>query len=223
MANLSVEIAGIRFPNPVMPAAGPPVRDGRAILRCAAGGAGGLVSKTISRHAATPPTPNIAEIPHGMVISAAERAGSQRVGAPANTGQHLQHVRPANIGLGRVSLGKRDQHLRQELLIADACSGLRMLTIFCALAVAMVFLIERPWWDKFIILFSAVPIALIVNIIRISVTGILYWSSRTGQQVRSAPGPRLGRLVHDAARAGHSLGRIADSRADHDPRRNDAA
>jgi len=67
MANLSVEIAGIRFANPVMPAAGPPVRDGKAILRCAAGGAGGLVSKTISTRAATPPTPNIAEIPHGMV------------------------------------------------------------------------------------------------------------------------------------------------------------
>lgn len=61
-----------------------------------------------------------------------------------------------------------------DLLVADACSGLRMLTIFCALAVAMVFLIERPWWDKFIILLSAIPIALIVNIIRISVTGILY-------------------------------------------------
>lgn len=67
MADLSVEIAGIRFPNPIMPAAGPPVRDGRAILRCAAGGAGGLVSKTISRYAAEPPTPNIAEIGHGLV------------------------------------------------------------------------------------------------------------------------------------------------------------
>ncbi|OHB75500.1 MAG: hypothetical protein A2W31_17990 [Planctomycetes bacterium RBG_16_64_10] len=61
-----------------------------------------------------------------------------------------------------------------NLLVADACSGLRMLTVFCALAVAMVFLIERPWWDKFIILLSAVPIALIVNIIRITVTGLLY-------------------------------------------------
>jgi len=67
MANLSVEIAGIRFPNPVMPAAGPPVRTGRQMLRCAEGGAGGLVSKTISTSAATPPTPNIAEIPHGLV------------------------------------------------------------------------------------------------------------------------------------------------------------
>jgi dihydroorotate dehydrogenase subfamily 1 len=66
MANLSVEIAGIRFANPVMPAAGPPVRDGKAILRCAAGGAGGLVSKTISTRAATPPTPNMAEISHNL-------------------------------------------------------------------------------------------------------------------------------------------------------------
>ncbi len=61
-----------------------------------------------------------------------------------------------------------------NLNIADACSGLRMLTIFGALAVAMVFLVERPWWDKFIILLSAVPIALIVNIIRITATGLLY-------------------------------------------------
>ncbi len=61
-----------------------------------------------------------------------------------------------------------------DLNIADACSGLRMLTIFLALAVAMVFLVERPWWDKFIILLSAVPIALIVNVIRITMTGLLF-------------------------------------------------
>lgn len=61
-----------------------------------------------------------------------------------------------------------------NLNIADACSGLRMVTIFLALALGMVFLVERPWWDKFIILLSAIPIALIVNIIRITVTGLLY-------------------------------------------------
>jgi exosortase len=61
-----------------------------------------------------------------------------------------------------------------DLNIADACSGLRMVTIFFALALAMVFLVERPWWDKLIILLSAIPIALVVNIIRITLTGILY-------------------------------------------------
>ena len=62
----------------------------------------------------------------------------------------------------------------QPLSIAEQCSGLRMATIFVALAVAMVFLVERPWWDKFIILLSAIPIALLVNIIRITVTGLMY-------------------------------------------------
>jgi exosortase len=62
----------------------------------------------------------------------------------------------------------------QPLTVADACSGLRMATIFVALAVAMVFIIERPWWDKLVILLSAIPIALIVNIVRITVTGLLY-------------------------------------------------
>jgi exosortase len=62
-----------------------------------------------------------------------------------------------------------------ELNIAEACSGLRMGTIFAAMAVFMVFIIERPWWDKFVILLSAIPIALLVNIIRITVTGLLYW------------------------------------------------
>jgi hypothetical protein len=65
--DLSVEVCGLRFPNPVLTAAGPPVRDGAAILACAAGGAGGLVAKTISRTAAVVPTPNMAEIPPGFL------------------------------------------------------------------------------------------------------------------------------------------------------------
>ena len=67
MADLAVEVCGLRFRNPVLPAAGPPVRDGAALIACAEGGAGGLVAKTISTRAAQPPTPNMAEIPHGFV------------------------------------------------------------------------------------------------------------------------------------------------------------
>lgn len=61
-----------------------------------------------------------------------------------------------------------------HLGVVDACSGLRMLTIFVALSVALVMLGEREWWENLVILASAIPIALIVNSIRITVTGLLY-------------------------------------------------
>jgi len=61
-----------------------------------------------------------------------------------------------------------------HLGVVDACSGLRMLTIFVALSVALVMLGERHWWENLVILASAIPIALIVNSIRINVTGLLY-------------------------------------------------
>ena len=67
MPDISVEICGLKFRNPVLPAAGPPGWNGEAMKRCAAGGAGGLVSKTISVKAAQVPTPNMAEIRGGFL------------------------------------------------------------------------------------------------------------------------------------------------------------
>ena len=61
-----------------------------------------------------------------------------------------------------------------HLGVVDACSGLRMLTIFCALSVGLVMVGRRSWWENGIILASAIPIALAVNSIRITVTGVLY-------------------------------------------------
>jgi len=67
MADLSVEIAGLRFANPVLPAAGPPGWSGEAMRACAEGGAGGIVSKTVSVRPAVVPTPNMAQIPGGFL------------------------------------------------------------------------------------------------------------------------------------------------------------
>jgi len=64
--------------------------------------------------------------------------------------------------------------LAEALEVAEACSGLRMLTIFGAMSVALVMIIDRPWWDKLIILLSAIPIALASNVIRIVATALLY-------------------------------------------------
>lgn len=61
MADLTTHISELTLAHPVMPAAGPPVRDGKALLACAAGGAAALVTKTISVKAAEVPSPNMAD------------------------------------------------------------------------------------------------------------------------------------------------------------------
>ncbi len=67
MAQLSVSICGIIFPNPVMPAAGPTSKDGAMCQAAARGGAGGIVTKTISVRPADVPRPSMAEIKGGFL------------------------------------------------------------------------------------------------------------------------------------------------------------
>lgn len=67
MAKLSVTICGIEFVNPVMPAAGPPVKDGAMCQAAARGGAGGIVTKTISIKPADVPRPCMAEVKGGFL------------------------------------------------------------------------------------------------------------------------------------------------------------
>ncbi len=79
----------------------------------------------------------------------------------------VDSVREGNL----ITLASRSEPLN----VAEQCSGLRMLTIFTALAVAMALLFtEKTWWERAIIVLSAVPIALAVNVFRITLTGILY-------------------------------------------------
>jgi exosortase len=77
-----------------------------------------------------------------------------------------------------------------RLGVEEACSGLGMLVVFFAIATAFALVSKRPWPDRVVAVLSAVPIAVLCNIIRITVTGVLY----------VAAGQRLGNLVfHDLA------------------------
>jgi exosortase/archaeosortase family protein len=58
--------------------------------------------------------------------------------------------------------------------VVEACSGLSMLMIFFALSTAFTFVVKAQWWEKLILVVSALPIALIANITRITVTGIMH-------------------------------------------------
>jgi exosortase len=61
-----------------------------------------------------------------------------------------------------------------QLSIVKACSGLSMLVTFITFSVAVCLVIRKPFSDKLLILASAIPIALVVNVIRIVITGLMF-------------------------------------------------
>jgi len=63
----------------------------------------------------------------------------------------------------------------RRLEVVEACSGLRMLTVFTAMTAAVAIIIDRPYWERALLFVSALPIALAVNIIRITLTGLGYY------------------------------------------------
>jgi exosortase len=60
------------------------------------------------------------------------------------------------------------------LEVARACNGLSMMLSFVTLVVATVLLVPRPWPERIVLLLSAVPIAVLTNILRITVTAVAY-------------------------------------------------
>lgn len=59
------------------------------------------------------------------------------------------------------------------LNVAEACAGLRMLMAFIALGAAMAYLINRPWWHRVIMLSLTVPVAVFVNVGRVTALGLI--------------------------------------------------
>lgn len=67
MANLTTKVSGVVFKNPVLPAAGPNVGTTAKMLRAIEGGAGGIVSKTVSVKAAADPRPTIRKYANALL------------------------------------------------------------------------------------------------------------------------------------------------------------
>ena len=77
------------------------------------------------------------------------------------------------FGFTAVATGNLIEMNSGVLNVEDACSGLGMLVTFFALMTAIVIVVHRPLVDKLVLVASAVPVALIANIVRITATGIL--------------------------------------------------
>ena len=75
----------------------------------------------------------------------------------------------------RVSQQGNVMMLNQDtpLAVAEACSGLRMLTAFIIVAAFIAYMVKRSRLQKAILLASSIPVAIICNIIRIFVTAVL--------------------------------------------------
>ncbi len=62
----------------------------------------------------------------------------------------------------------------RQLNVEEACSGMRLIMAFGALAVATSYLSDRPTWQRVILMLSALPVAIFCNLLRVVITGVLY-------------------------------------------------
>ncbi|MEN6428945.1 MAG: exosortase/archaeosortase family protein [Phycisphaerales bacterium] len=70
------------------------------------------------------------------------------------------------------------------MAVTEACSGLRMLTAFVIVAAFIAYMVKRPRWQKGVLLVSSIPVAVVCNMIRISLTAMimLYVSVELGEK-----------------------------------------
>lgn len=69
--------------------------------------------------------------------------------------------------------------------VAEACSGMRLLMTFLALGVAMAYLHYRPVWHRVVLLAATIPIAIVCNVVRVTITGFIYilWDPKYAQGI----------------------------------------
>lgn len=60
-----------------------------------------------------------------------------------------------------------------QMGIAEACSGMRMVIAFVALSAAVAVLTGKYWWQRIALLLISVPVAVVMNMVRVTVLGLL--------------------------------------------------
>lgn len=83
----------------------------------------------------------------------------------------------------KIFIGDGFLHPVRTLNVAEACAGMRSLMTFISVGAAVAFLSTRPLWQKIVITLSAVPIAILCNVMRVAGQGLLdtYWSHEVSE------------------------------------------
>jgi exosortase len=83
------------------------------------------------------------------------------------------------LGFPAISEGNIIMLNESRIGVVEACGGLSMLIVFFALATAVALMVERDLKQKLLIVASAVPIAIVANVARITATALLQeWAGR---------------------------------------------
>jgi exosortase len=62
-----------------------------------------------------------------------------------------------------------------RMFVAEACSGMRQMTGFFALTTAVAYLSARPGWYRALVIAASFPIALVANVVRVVLTGVIMY------------------------------------------------
>lgn len=96
------------------------------------------------------------------------RVPLQAVATKLGTGALVMLGQPALAEGNVIYLGDH------TLFVEEACSGMRIFIGIFALAFAFLLFSKWSWWQKALVLIATLPVAIIANVMRIVVTGLLY-------------------------------------------------
>lgn len=77
------------------------------------------------------------------------------------------------IGIPAFREGNVIELAQMKLEVVEACSGIRSLMSLATLAVTYAYFTESKWWRRLALVASVIPIAIITNAARVTITGIM--------------------------------------------------
>jgi exosortase len=78
------------------------------------------------------------------------------------------------IGIPAVRAGHVLEVGGYRVAVAEACSGLRMAVAFLIVTAVFAYFVQRPRWQKVLVLLSSIPIAIACNVVRVVAAAWLY-------------------------------------------------